>query len=196
MSHFRSRGIGPGGNGQPHGHPAPPRQHDLLHRVEQVFNLFVVLQHHVGVAGNAKGGRGRHFASRKGRGQVRRDHVFHRRQMNALLCRQADQPRQLGGHGHNTTRSACGVRAARERRPLRVYERGHVQLQVRQQRPRRQVLHRQRRQDRQNFAAEIGLEELPLLGGPLRPAARRAGRARPGAPAPRATPAACRSTIW
>ena len=82
--------------------------------------------------------------------------------MNVVFGGQIDEPRQLGGHGHDDdafVRQAVG--AAGHQQPR------HVQLQIWQQGPRRQFLHRQRRENGQDLAGEVRLQKLPLRVGPL-----------------------------
>ena len=132
--------IGIGRNRQPHRRSPSPRQHDLLHRVQQIVDLFVVLENDVGVAADAESGRGGHFAVGKHRAQVRRDHVFHRRHVRFRLRRQRHPSRQLARHRHDDDPAVGQFGGAIPHEQTR-----HVQLQIRQQRAGLQFLNGQRR---------------------------------------------------
>jgi len=94
-------GIGAGGNRQPDGVAPPARQNHLLHRAEQVVDLFVVVQHDVGVAGDAKGAGRRHVGAGKTGRQALGDHVFHGGPMRALGRRERNPSGQLTGDRHD-----------------------------------------------------------------------------------------------
>ena len=84
--------------------------------------------------------------------------------MHVFFGRQRDQPWQLARHG-NDHNPFGGL-------PIwfvQQQQRRHVQLQIRKNRPRGQLVDRQRRQDRLNLTGKIHLQEMALLVGPLRP---------------------------
>ena len=148
-------------------------------------------EHDVGVAGDAKRGRGLDLAVREQGRQVRRNHIFHPRQMGVLLGGQGHQPRQLAGHGHDhnplVPSPASGeASAGRPPRPPSAPPRATACPATAAAAP---VPATASGVNIGSISREkYDLQELPLLARSIGPAARDAAHARPIAQAPPGCP--------
>lgn len=102
------------GDRQPDSAAAAPRDHRLLHDGQQIAGV-VVLDRHVGVAGDAEEGPGEDLAAGEQQFSVLGDDVLQPRQVDLRLAGQVDEPRQAAGDGdHRDAFLAAALRLDEE----------------------------------------------------------------------------------
>jgi len=120
----------------------------------------VFLNGYVGVARNAKDGFRVYGAPPRQRPGVIEDDLFQRCHARPIFGRHRDETGKQG-RNRNGNELLIGRVALRY-----AHRKSHEKLQIRKQRARIELLHRQRRQDRQHLGREIFRQKLTLLRRP------------------------------